>query len=248
LIGTENISVLPAWNRETIFMLRVAEVFQSIQGEGLFAGTQSVFLRTTGCNLRCWFCDTPYTSWNPEGQQRPWTEVLADVLAFDCEHVVITGGEPLLQPNIVPLTFELKRANKIITVETAGTVYRPVCADLMSVSPKLSNSTPSLERSERWAQRHAARRINRDVLQQLTTEYQAQLKFVVDRPEDLNEVESFLAEPPALSRDQVWLMPQARSVEEVREKAKWLEPLAENLGFKYSTRLHIELFGNVRGT
>jgi 7-carboxy-7-deazaguanine synthase len=229
-------------------MLRVAEVFQSIQGEGQFTGTPSVFLRTTGCNLRCWFCDTPYTSWEPEGTQRPWTEVLDEVLAFDCDHVVITGGEPLIQPNIVPLSAELKHANKIITVETAGTVYRPVIADLMSVSPKLNNSTPSTQRSERWATRHAARRINRAVLQQLAEEYRSQFKFVIDHPEDLAEVEDFLTLSPAISRSQVWLMPQARSVAEIREKEEWLEPLARERGFSYSSRLHIELFGNVRGT
>lgn len=229
-------------------MLRVAEVFQSIQGEGQFTGTPSVFLRTTGCNLRCWFCDTPYTSWEPEGTQRPWTEILDDVLAFDCEHVVITGGEPLLQPNIVPLSVELKNANKIITVETAGTVYRPIIADLMSVSPKLQNSTPTSLRSERWAKRHAVRRINRAVLEQIAREYRSQFKFVIDQPEDLDEVETFLILSPTITRSQVWLMPQARTMDEIREKEEWLEPLATERGFSYSSRLHIELFGNVRGT
>ncbi|MDB5391222.1 MAG: Radical domain protein [Planctomycetaceae bacterium] len=229
-------------------MLRVAEVFQSIQGEGLFAGTRSVFMRTTGCNLRCWFCDTPYTSWEPEGQQRAWSDVLGEILTLDCQHVVITGGEPFLQPDIVPLSAELKRAGKIITVETAGTVFRPVTADLRSVSPKLSNSTPGVEHSARWARRHAERRINRTVLQQLTTEYRSQLKFVVDLPADVDEVESFIDLPPSLPRDQVWLMPQARTLDEVCAKAEWLEPLAQRKGFRYSSRLHIELYGNVRGT
>lgn len=233
---------------ETSPMLRVAEVFQSIQGEGRFTGTQSVFLRTTGCNLRCWFCDTPYTSWEPEGQQRPWRDVLAQILSFDCQHVVITGGEPLLQPNLVLLSSELKRAGKIITVETAGTVFRPVTADLMSISPKLENSTPDVNISARWAHRHAARRINREALTQLMSVYDAQLKFVVDRPRDIYDIQSFLTAMPPLPRSQVWLMPQARTIEEVREKAEWLEPLAREMGFVYSSRLHIELFGNVRGT
>ena len=228
-------------------MLRVAEIFQSLQGEGLYSGTTSLFLRTTGCNLRCWFCDTPYTSWEPEGAQRPWTEVLDELLANDCQHVVITGGEPLLQPDIVPLTHELRAAKRIVTVETAGTVYRPVAADLMSVSPKLRNSEPPPERSARWALRHRAARVNRPVLLRLLSEYPSQLKFVIDQPEDLVEVEEFLDAPPSLPRDAVWVMPQARTPLEIAVKAVWLEPAAVQHGFRYSSRLHIEMFGNVRG-
>lgn len=228
-------------------MLRVAEIFRSLQGEGLYSGTTSLFLRTTGCNLRCWFCDTPYTSWEPEGQQRPWREVLDELLEDDCQHVVITGGEPLLQPDIVPLSHELRAANKIITVETAGTIHRPVAADLMSISPKLRNSQPPTERSPRWAVRHAQWRSNRPVLQQLLASYPSQLKFVIDQPADIDELEEFLDAPPPLPRDAVWVMPQARTAAEIAEKAIWLEPAAAAHGFRYSSRLHIEMFGNVRG-
>ena len=229
-------------------MLRVAEIFRSLQGEGLFAGTTSLFLRTTGCNLRCWFCDTPYTSWEPEGQQRPWMAVLDELLADGCRHVVITGGEPLLQPNLVPLTQELRAAGRIVTIETAGTVYRPVAADLMSISPKLRNSEPPVVRSARWAVRHAARRGNRTVLQRLISEYPAQLKFVIDQPDDITELEEFLDAPPPLPRAAVWVMPQARTNAEILEKSEWLQAAAAEHGFRYSSRLHIELFGNVRGT
>ena len=228
-------------------MLRVAEIFRSLQGEGLFAGTTSLFLRTTGCNLRCWFCDTPYTSWEPEGRQRSWTDVLEELLADDCQHVVITGGEPLLQPNLVPLTRELQAAGRIITIETAGTVYRPVAADLMSISPKLSNSQPSIDRSARWAARHSRQRCKRPILQQLIAEYPAQLKFVIDQPADMTELEEFLDAPPPLPRDSVWVMPQARTNAEIIAKSEWLIAAAETHGFRYSSRLHIEMFGNVRG-
>lgn len=228
-------------------MLRVAELFRSLQGEGLYAGTESLFLRTAGCNLRCWFCDTPYTSWQPEGRQRQWEEVLNELLADDCQHVVITGGEPLLQPDIVPLTRALQAARKIVTVETAGTVYRPVAADLMSISPKLSNSQPTVDQSQRWAARHAARRIKRLVLLQLLEQYPSQLKFVIDHLDDITEVLEFLDAPPPLPRESVWLMPQARTASEIAEKAAWLEPAAAAQGFHYSSRLHIEMFGNVRG-
>ena len=228
-------------------MLRVAEIFRSLQGEGLFTGTTSLFLRTTGCNLRCWFCDTPYTSWEPEGQQRPWRNVLEELLAEDCQHVVITGGEPLLQPDLVPLTQELQAAGRVITIETAGTVYRPVAADLMSISPKLGNSQPSVERSARWAARHASQRCNRSVLHQLIAEYSAQLKFVIDHPADITELEEFLDAPPPLPRDAVWVMPQARTNAEIEAKSRWLLAAAEAHGFRYSSRLHIAMVGNVRG-
>src|SRR3954471_18828220 len=98
--------------------MRIAEIYRSVQGEGFLTGAPSVFVRTTGCNLRCWFCDTPYTSWRPEGMQRTWREVLDEVLEIDCEHVVLTGGEPLLQRDVTPLTHELCRAGRFVTVET----------------------------------------------------------------------------------------------------------------------------------
>jgi 7-carboxy-7-deazaguanine synthase len=232
---------------ENKLMLRVAEIFRSLQGEGLYTGTTSLFLRTTGCNLRCWFCDTPYTSWEPEGEQRPWTEIRDELLADDCPHIVITGGEPLLQPDLVPLTHALRAAGRIITIETAGTVYRPVAADLMSISPKLGNSQPPASRSARWAERHARQRYNPAVLDQLVAEYPVQLKFVIDQPADLVELDEFLQALPNLPREAVWLMPQARTQAEINAKADWLQVAAVEHGFRYSSRLHIEMFGNVRG-
>ena len=73
--------------------MRIAELYSSIQGEGQFAGTPSVFVRTTECNLRCWFCDTPFTSWKPEGPQVSVDDLFRQVRAFEIEHVVLTGGE-----------------------------------------------------------------------------------------------------------------------------------------------------------
>lgn len=230
--------------------MRIAEIFRSIQGEGRHAGTESVFVRTTGCNLRCWFCDTDYTSWQPEGFQRDWRDVLAEVSASACEHVVVTGGEPLLQPDVVPLTRALGAAGHVVTVETAGTVYRPVHADLMSLSPKLSNSTPwsdSRPEAAAWAERHERRRCEAAVLERLLDEFAYQLKFVIDRPDDLPEVVEWLARFPRVSPEAVFLMPQARAAEELREKSIWLEEAASRHGWRVSPRLHIELFGNVRG-
>lgn len=228
-------------------MLRVSEIFRSIQGEGEFTGTPSLFLRTTGCNLRCWFCDTPYTSWNPEGHQRPWREILKDLLAEETDHVVITGGEPLLQPDVVPLSHALRASGKIVTIETAGTIYREVAADLMSISPKLSNSNPETQSKSDLVSRHAQQRVNRHILHQLMSLGRAQLKFVIDRPADLVEVDAFLGELPQLPDAKIWLMPQARTALEVEEKASWLTQEAQKRGFQLSNRLHIQLWGNIRG-
>lgn len=205
-----------------------------------------MFIRTTGCNLRCWFCDTPYTSWSPEGVLQTWESVRDRVLETDVEHVVLTGGEPLLQPEVVDLTGVLRAAGRFVTVETAGTVYRPVAADLMSISPKLGNSTPGPE-AGLWRSRHDANRERDAVVRRLLHESPYQLKFVVDRPADFDEIEAWLARFPEISADAVWLMPQSRTPEEYESRLAWIRPEAERRGWRVSRRMHIELFGNVRG-
>jgi len=225
--------------------MRIAEIFHSVQGEGGLTGTPSVFVRTTGCNLRCVFCDTPYTSWEPEGEQIAWQSVRDKVLGYDCRHAVLTGGEPLLQPELVPLTQALHDAGLHITIETAGTVYRPVHADLMSVSPKLSNSTPE---AGLWQSRHEQARDNEQIASKLFDDFSCQLKFVVDKPTDLAEVDAYVARFPKVSADHVWLMPQGITVEELKPKEPWIKQAAADRGYHVSRRLHIELFGNTRGT
>ncbi|HXY35981.1 MAG TPA: 7-carboxy-7-deazaguanine synthase QueE [Planctomycetaceae bacterium] len=225
--------------------MRIAEFFQSIQGEGEFAGTPSVFVRTTGCNLRCWFCDTPYTSWQPEGAHEPWPALAERILACDCQHVVITGGEPLLQPDIVPLTERLTRAGRLVTIETAGTVHRPAQAALMSISPKRPNSTP---RHPVWSKRHETLRDRTDVVARMTREYRYQLKYVIDSPADVADVDGHVARIGGVTPDRVFLMPQGIDVSALREKTRWLNDEAARRGYRVSPRLHIELFGNRRAT
>ena len=226
--------------------MRIAEIFQSIQGEGEFAGTPSIFVRTTGCNLRCWFCDTPYTSFRPEGPRRLWTDVLDEILKFDCTHVVLTGGEPMLQPEMVPLARTLREQGRIVTMETAGTIFRPVDVDLMSISPKLSNAAPREE--THWQERHERDRDRPEAMRKLLEGSTYQLKFVVDQPEDLQEIVAYLARFPQIPQDRIWLMPQGIRQEELLEKGVWLAPAAAELGFRFCPRRHIEMFGNVRGT
>lgn len=230
--------------------MRFSELFHSIQGEGSLAGTPSVFVRTSGCNLRCWFCDTPYTSWEPERTRIGLHELLEQVLAIDCEHVVVTGGEPMLQPEVVPLTESLREAGRHVTIETAGTVYRAVAADLISLSPKLSNSTPNESHrigGSRYAARHDRLRDNADVVRRLTSVYNYQIKFVVDHECDLDEIDAYLDRYSMLERNKVFLMPQARSAEELTAKTPWLQAAAEARGVRVSPRLHVEWWGNKRG-
>ncbi|HZA53824.1 MAG TPA: 7-carboxy-7-deazaguanine synthase QueE, partial [Candidatus Udaeobacter sp.] len=113
--------------------MRISEIFYSIQGEGRLIGVPSVFIRTSGCNLRCVWCDTPYTSWRPEGKDWTIKEILCEVRKYPSRYVVITGGEPLLAPEIEGLTMALKRTGAHITVETAGTIFKPVACDLVSL-------------------------------------------------------------------------------------------------------------------
>jgi 7-carboxy-7-deazaguanine synthase len=235
--------------RETSFV-RFSELFHSIQGEGGLAGTPSVFVRTSGCNLRCWFCDTPYTSWEPERTRVDWRDLLDEVLAIDCRHVVVTGGEPLLQPEAVPLTHALRDAGRHVTIETAGTVFRPVAADLISLSPKLANSTPTdalRPSGGRYAARHDRLRDNPDTVRRLTTDYDYQLKFVVDSPADLADIDAYLARHAHLDRDKVFLMPQARTAAELEGKTPWIEHEATTRGLRTSPRLHVEWWGDKRG-
>jgi 7-carboxy-7-deazaguanine synthase len=228
--------------------MKIAELYLSIQGEGLLTGVESVFVRTSGCNLRCWFCDTPFTSWKPEGEDLSLAEILDRVDEFRCSHAVLTGGEPMLHSELVPLTEELRRRGMHITIETAGTLHLPVACDLMSISPKLIGSAPPRSEHLRWHDRHERTRHAPHVIERLLDEYAYQLKFVVDAPADCDEIERYLDALPAVDRDHVWLMPQGTNLEALAERADWLRPYCQEHGYHFCPRRHIEWFGLVRGT
>jgi 7-carboxy-7-deazaguanine synthase len=228
--------------------MKVAEIFYSIQGEGRLAGVPSAFVRTSGCNLRCGFCDTPFTSWDPEGDDLSLDAIFARLDAFPTRHVVVTGGEPLLAPDIEALCAGLRRRGYHITVETAATVFKPIECDLASLSPKLSNSTPHQREGGRFAARHDTLRLRPDVIRAFLERSDYQLKFVVDRPDDLTEVHALLERLPAVDPSKVLLMPQGVTRAELDERAPWLVELCKRHGFRYCPRLHIELFGHRRGT
>jgi 7-carboxy-7-deazaguanine synthase len=228
--------------------MRIAEIFRSIQGEGFLTGTESVFVRASGCNLRCWFCDTPYASWRPEGTDLSVAEITARVTEFDVRHVVLTGGEPMLFAELIPLAAELRKLRRHVTIETAGTLHLPVECDLMSISPKLSNSTPSSQQHARWSRRHETSRHVPDVIRRLLAEYIYQVKFVVDRPADCEEIEQYLREFPQIDRSRVMLMPQGTDAGQLAERSQWLAEYSAKSGLHFCPRRQIEWFGLVRGT
>jgi 7-carboxy-7-deazaguanine synthase len=226
--------------------MKIAEIFYSVQGEGSLVGVPSVFVRTSGCNLRCTWCDTPYTSWTPEGEERSLESIVEEVRACNASHVVITGGEPIIAPAIVPLTEQLRQLHQHITIETAGTVYAPVACDLMSISPKLANSTPREREAGRWAAQHERLRYQPAILRRIIAEYPYQLKFVIASEQDLDELKGMLSEIDADPR-RVILMPEGTDSLTLQQRARWLVEVCKRENFRFSPRLHIDIWGNRRG-
>ena len=222
----------------------ISETFLSIQGEGMLAGVPSFFIRSSGCNLRCRWCDTPYTSWLPEGERRPVAELVAEAVGSGARHVVVTGGEPLLQREIGALTAALHAAGLHVTVETAGTVDPGFTCDLLSLSPKTANSDPP------GAKRESHRRLRRDLgpLRRLLGRFpEHQFKFVVESGDDMPEVLALLEAVGPFEPSRVLLMAQGRSAAEVAERAPAVAALCLAHGFRYTPRLQLDLFGGGRG-
>jgi 7-carboxy-7-deazaguanine synthase len=233
--------------------VRIAEIYASLQGEGLLAGTPSMFVRTSSCNLRCTWCDTPFTSWNPEGEDVAVPRITDRVMASGMRHAVITGGEPLLFEETVELCGVLRAAGIHVTVETAGTVLPAggsVDVDLTSISPKLASSAPAADAPGNWGRRHEAARRRDDVLRTLMQPGRWQLKFVIDSPADLFEAVDWVAALGIERRDRrsVFMMPQGRSAAELTRTAAWLETACRDHGFRFAPRHHIDWFGHARGT
>jgi 7-carboxy-7-deazaguanine synthase len=227
--------------------VRISEIFQSLQGEGKYAGHPSVFVRTSGCNLRCVWCDTPHTSWRAEGGWAEVPQILQDVGRWPAEHVVVTGGEPLLQQDLPELVAGLRESGRTVTVETAATLYvAGLHPDLFSLSPKLANSRPGADFP---AERDLHDRNNRlDLLPRfLDSGCDVQVKFVVQGAADLPEILG-LVRRCGLPRDRVYLMPEGVTAQVLVERGRVVAELCRREGFNYTGRIHIELWGHERGT
>ena len=159
---------------------------------------------------------------------------------------MVTGGEPMIAPEVSALTEQLKAHNMHITIETAGTVLAPVACDLMSISPKLSNSIPLTRDDGVWAVRHDRLRYQPEVLKSLMARYAYQLKFVVSQPEDLREIQE-IAGALSAPASQVMLMPEGVEPQALSERSRWLVEVCKEHGYRFSPRLHIDLWGQKRG-
>jgi len=267
-MGTSQVEIMrrPGDLPKAAQKLWISETFTSRQGEGRLTGTNSFFIRTSGCNLRCWFCDTPYASWQPEGNWFTVEQLVGEAIASRCAHVVLTGGEPFLPLAVVELVRQLRVASLHVTIETAGTLFRELATDLISISPKLASSGPLLSPAndsrqasdsrptrnpvtdQPWAHRHEAARWRPRVIQKLIANaIDYQLKFVVDSVSDFTATVAAVEEI-AVNAQSVWIMPQGVDERTLDEKARWLEPLCNDYGYHYCDRMHIRWYGNRRGT
>ena len=225
--------------------MKYSELFYTIQGEGMLIGVPSVFFRTSYCNLRCIWCDTPYTSWEPEDKDISVNKVVKEITKYNCKHVVITGGEPFIQAKeLADLCHKLSISGHHITIETNATVYEDVSANLISMSPKLRNSNPGSD--NRYYEMHQRERIQTDVIRKFIANYTCQLKFVMETPEDLEEVQSLQLEI-GIPDKEIILMPQGISTKETQSKQEWIIELCKQNGYRYSPRGHVDVWGNRRG-
>lgn len=231
--------------------MKIAEIFFSIQGEGELTGVPSVFVRTSGCNLRCRWCDTKYASWKPEGENVTINDLLDKVCSYPARHVVISGGEPMIAKGIEEFTHLLKESGKHITIETAGTISpNGIQCDLASLSPKLSDSTPKEgDINKEWIDRHESKRLDYGILSEWVNSYNFQLKFVVSKEEEIKEIQNVISRIEGkILPEKVLLMPEGIDPDTLRSRYDLLIDLCKENGYRLCHRLHIDLFGNTPGT
>jgi len=237
--------------------VRIVEQFDTLQGEGKYLGIPSHFIRTTGCNLRCAWenpdgsvtkCDTPYTSWNPEkGEKLNLEDTLNHLADGNIEHVVITGGEPMLQPDIADVVQLLSGEGYIVTVETNGTIYKEGLSQaFMSISPKLRSSYAATGKEKEIHMK------NNDFSETLKKwvgvgNRNYQIKFVVNTETDLTQIRIYQEMWKDVPAKQIWLMPQGITSEQFEENTKRIFDYCVDQGVNYSPRMHIDMFGNKRG-
>jgi len=155
----------------------------------------------------------------------------------------------MIAPDLPELATALKKQKKHITIETAGTILpNSISCDLASISPKLSNSTPSPERDPAWAKKHEATRLKLEVISEWIRNYPFHLKFVVSSDNDLIEIKSLLLNLPPVPLHQILLMPEGTDVKTLATRSPWLVEICKREGFRFCPRLQIELFGHTRGT
>ena len=226
--------------------MRINEIFYSLQGEGFLAGIPGVFIRLAGCPLRCKWCDTKYAWDSAAGENYSIEKILQTIQQWPCKFIVITGGEPMINLSLPKLLRRLKALGKHITIETAGIAYIPdMPCDLMSISPKLSNSVPA---DPKLSAVHENSRLDLSVLRELIDHYNYQLKFVIDSKDDLSEIQQTIEEIGNVDLEKVMLMPQASTRDELLAKSPIVTEMCKCTGFAFCNRLQILLWDSKRAT
>ena len=224
--------------------MKISEIFKSIQGEGTSTGKDVVFLRTALCNLTCEWCDTKYTwDWKNYDYEKEVNEIsLSDIKQkitdYGIKHLVVTGGEPLLQQK--ELVDLLKQLNSFfIEIETNCTIKPQEellsIVDQWNVSPKTLNSGNKLELCEIAECYHLFSNLDN-----------AYFKFVTEGENDLVEIVNLISKYN-ISKSRVLLMPQASSKAELAQRQNEVTKLAKQHNLGFSSRLHIERWGDQRG-
>jgi 7-carboxy-7-deazaguanine synthase len=242
--------------------MKISELFYSIQGEGKRTGKPSFFIRTNYCNLRCSFsggnyCDTPYTSWEPDNNDNigefSIAEIVNEFRKYNSPDIVITGGEPTIyQEELENLCSNLKMLNEsiYITIETNGTNFGKFTdyIDLISISPKLSSSTPFDSAFEKM---HTGNRLNYEALRKFNELHKLaridiQWKFVFTGDNDISEIKE-IQNKIGISNEDIYLMPEGISREDLEQnRLKTIEACLNNK-FNYTDRIHILAWDTKRG-
>lgn len=218
--------------------IQISEIFYSIQGEGLFAGRPSVFIRLAGCPLRCNYCDTKYALDSKAGAKMSIDEIMEKVMKHSPKYAVITGGEPMVSPHIFLLCEKIKEHNIHITIETAGIKFvQDIACNLMSISPKTSNACDGQQDKDKY--------LKIDQLKELVENYDYQLKFVIEKTEDITEVCQIVNDLKGIDCSKVLLMPQAKDISEYTKKGPLIVELCKANGFTFSPRLQL-IFGETK--
>ncbi len=225
--------------------MKISEIFESIQGEGTNAGKHVIFLRTAECNLKCSWCDTKYTwdwknfDYSKEVKEIPIKEIRQKLEQFSNRHLVITGGEPLMQQDDLVELLTFLKPEFYVEVETNGTILPnntlSSLVDQWNVSPKTSNSGNPLELCE----------INESYTF-FSKQKNCYFKYVVENESDLLEIEKLVSKYQ-LDRNRLFLMPQAITKSEIISREKIVTKLAKDSKFNYSPRMHVSMWGNQRG-
>jgi len=234
--------------------MKISEIFYSIQGEGMYTGHPSLFIRSYGCNYKCTYCDTPYAVVGGKFADMSVKQILKEVddnnKDNDFNHIVITGGEPMIQSDIAELVDMLKSNGYIVTIETNGTIFNnDVKPNLWSISPKTLNSTNdkfTSFKSEEALSNYKDINNMFNIMYFINTSGNIQIKFVINDDDDLIEIKKFINKYN-IAKKYIYLMPQGKDIREQKNNSLNVINICKKEGYIFCPRLHIYLWGSKRG-